>query len=247
MHVQRAFQNVSAYTKTTAYAKAGKTYVVPHARNSKQGQYIQFLQDDMMSIVIASGSAGSGKTALATHVGVHKLKNNHVKRLIITRPAICVDEEHGFLPGTLEQKMEPWLRPVFDVLHKHYQHEQVKQLIANKTIELCPLAFMRGRTFEKSWIICDEAQNCTPNQMLMVMTRMGIDSKLVVTGDPTQFDRGFETNGLSDVLERMKGNPVEGVAVLHFTGEDVVRHHIIPKILDLYDSSSPSKKYEQGQ
>lgn len=205
------------------------------ARNPKQSTYINFLQNDTTPIVIASGSAGSGKTALAAHVGVQKLKNNQVKRIIITRPAICVDEEHGFLPGTLEQKMEPWLRPVFDVLHLHFSSEQIKQMINNRIVELCPLAFMRGRTFDKAWIICDEAQNCTPNQMLMVMTRIGQDSKLVVTGDPSQFDRGFEVNGLADIIHRLEiGAEHDGIAVVHFDGQDVVRHPIIPKILRLY-------------
>jgi len=239
MRVFKKAAELRAHRLGCGTIRAVKTESVsaPQARNNKQATYIKLLQNETPHIVIASGSAGSGKTALATHVGVQKLKNNRVKRIIITRPAICVDEEHGFLPGTLEQKMEPWLRPVFDVLHTHFSNEQVKHMVANRIIELCPLAFMRGRTFEKSWIICDEAQNCTPNQMLMVMTRMGLDSKLVITGDPSQFDRGFEVNGLTDVVRRVSnaGDVVtDGITVVHFDGKDVVRHPIIPKVLDLY-------------
>lgn len=231
-NVQKACATIRALKASNANANV----TTPHARNNKQAAYIKLLQDEKTPIVIASGSAGSGKTALATHVGAQHFKQNRVKRIVITRPAICVDEEHGFLPGTLEQKMEPWLRPVFDVLHMHFNTEQLKHLVANRTIELCPLAFMRGRTFEKSWIICDEAQNCTPNQMLMVMTRLSQDSKLVITGDPTQFDRGYEVNGLSDVVRRVEGVKSEdgGIAIVHFEGSDVVRHPIIPKVLELY-------------
>ena len=232
--------NMRAFARQTCRSvKHQQQHAYPVARSETQRRYLEVLHNEATPIVIASGSAGSGKTALATHVGVQKLKEQKVKRIIITRPAICVDEEHGFLPGTLEQKMEPWIRPVFDVLNTHFSSEAIKQMMASRVIELCPLAFMRGRTFERSWIICDEAQNCTPNQMLMVMTRIGLDSKLVITGDPTQFDRGFEVNGLNDVVNRIQQknqdqNHDEDIAVVYFSSHDVVRHPVIPKVLSLY-------------
>ena len=238
----RAFKPVAVVNKVALSNKSNPCLVTKKsipvvARTAKQATYIKLLQGNSAPIVIASGSAGSGKTAIATHVGVDKLQENKVERIIITRPAISVDEEHGFLPGTLEEKMEPWLRPVFDVLQKHYSRDQIRQMVQSRTIELCPLAFMRGRTFEKAWIICDEAQNCTPNQMLMVMTRIGHGSKLVITGDPSQFDRGFEVNGLQDIIRRVEHLDMDGkndIAVVHFDGADVVRHPIIPKVLGLY-------------
>lgn len=229
--------------KTVVKVTHPKHVPMPVPRNAKQATYLELLQthqDEGPHIIIASGSAGTGKTALATHVGVHKLKNNQVKRIIITRPAVCADEEHGFLPGSLDQKMEPWVRPVFDVLHEHFSPEHVKHLLASKTVELCPLAFMRGRTFEKAWIICDEAQNTTKSQSLLVMTRIGTGSKLVITGDPMQFDRGFEVNGLADVIDRVERlhaideNAANGIAIVHFEQVDVVRHPIISTVLDMY-------------
>ena len=150
-------------------------------------------------------------------------------RLILTRPAVSVDEQHGFLPGTLEKKMEPWTRPMFDCLHKYISPKDVKNYV-----EICPLAYMRGRTFENAWIIGDEMQNSTPAQMKMLLTRLGEGSKMVVTGDVQQHDRGFEENGLSDLTRRVftVSDYIHHVA---FTDEDVVRHPAIREILSMYD------------
>jgi len=206
-------------------------------RNEKQREYIDMLQGDVPHIVIATGSAGTGKTMLATHVGVQKLLKNEVSRLVITRPAVSVDEAHGFLPGTLEKKMEPWMRPIFDALSMHFPKTKIDSMVKEKIVEICPLAFMRGRTFEDAWIICDEAQNTTTHQMLMVLTRIGQGSKMVITGDPNQYDRGYDNNGLSDLLQRVRYQDCgEYIKIIEFGDEDVERHEVIPLVLHLYKS-----------
>ena len=178
-------------------------------RNPTQERYFKLLEDQHPSIVIAFGPAGTGKTMIACHVGIKNLQQGNVSKLVLTRPAVSVEEQHGFLPGTLEEKMEPWLKPVFDVFHQYYSPQKVQNMIKNQILEICPLAYMRGRTFENAWIIADESQNMTPNQMLMLLTRIGDGSKMVVTGDIHQHDRGYERNGLSDLLYRMRGAQIE--------------------------------------
>lgn len=207
-------------------------------KNDKQRFYMDLLTAPNPYIVVATGSAGTGKTLLATHVGVKKLLDEEVQRIVITRPAVSVDEQHGFLPGSLEKKMEPWLRPIFDVLSLHFPRNKIESMMKDNIIEICPLAFMRGRTFDNSWIICDESQNTTINQMLMVLTRIGKDSKIVITGDPNQFDRGYNNNGLTDFLQRIdyQDNLQSNIGVVMFSEEDVERHPVIPVILDMYKS-----------
>lgn len=218
---------------TVAVSASTSKYVVP--RNVRQGRYLDMLQGDKPDIVVATGPAGCGKTLLATYMGVQKLTRREVDRLIITRPAVSVDEQHGFLPGSLEKKMEPWIRPVMDMLRLYHPKTRIDGMIRDEVIEICPLAFMRGRTFDRSWILCDEAQNMTPNQMLMVMTRLGTGSKLVITGDPQQHDRGFADNGLVDFLDRVEWDERgDWLGVVEFGDDDVERNPVIPYVLDLY-------------
>jgi phosphate starvation-inducible PhoH-like protein len=186
-------------------------------------------------IVLGVGSAGSGKTLLGTSVGVSKLQNNEVRKLVITRPAISVSENIGLLPGTLQDKMAPWIRPVYDVLLMHYPKGILDKMIRDDVIEICPLGYMRGRDFSHTYIICDEAQNTTPNQMLMLLTRIGTNSKLVITGDPQQYDLGFENNGLIDLMAKINYHGVTGwVEMVEFNDEDIERNPIIHHILNLY-------------
>lgn len=206
-------------------------------RNDKQKAYMEMLHTSLPHIVIATGSAGTGKTMLATHVGVLKLLNHEVDRIVITRPAVSVDEAHGFLPGTLEKKMEPWMRPIFDTLGMHFPRNKLDSMVKEKIIEMCPMAFMRGRTFENAWIICDEAQNTTVNQMLMVLTRIGPGSKMIITGDPNQHDRGYNDNGLSDLIQRVRYQDCsDQIQIVEFEDCDVERHEVIPLVLNLYKS-----------
>jgi len=197
-------------------------------RSLAQRRYLDLLQSSV-PIVVGTGPAGTGKTLLACHAGAKALVKGQVARLVLTRPAVSVDEQHGFLPGTLERKMEPWTRPMFDCLHKYINPKELKNYV-----EICPLAYMRGRTFEHAWIIGDEMQNSTPAQMKMLLTRLGEGSKMVVTGDVQQHDRGFEDNGLSDLTRRVFSES-DYIHHVQFTEEDVVRHPAILEILSMYD------------
>ena len=202
------------------------------ARNINQRRYIDLLYSSL-PIVIGTGPAGTGKTLLACHAGSRALANRQVERLILTRPAVSVDEQHGYLPGSLEKKMEPWTRPMFDALHRYMSPKQVKAHIEDRKIEICPLAYMRGRTFDNAWVIGDEMQNSTPSQMKMLLTRIGEGSKMVIAGDINQHDRGFEENGLSDFVSRLSTNSLS-IRHVNFTDDDIVRNEVIKEILSLY-------------
>ena len=184
-------------------------------------------------IVIGSGPAGTGKTMLACHAGAKALIDGRVTRIVMTRPAVSVDEQHGFLPGSLEKKMDPWTRPMFDALGSHFGPLRLKNMVKDGKIEVCPLAYMRGRTFDNAWIIGDEMQNSTPSQMKMLLTRIGKESKMVVTGDCDQHDRGFEQNGLADLVTRICTLSTN-ISHIQFTEDDVMRSEVIKEILRMY-------------
>ena len=173
---------------------------------------------------------------LAVMAGIKAFKERKIDRLIITRPAVGVDdEEHGFLPGDLYQKMEPWTRPIMDVVQEYYSTRDIASMLDEQTLEIAPLAYMRGRNFKRSWIIFDEAQNATTNQMKMVLTRLSEGSKLVVTGDLNQMDRKFNTdNGLRDFLARLAATDSAMIASVNFGRRDVQRHPAVAEVLKLY-------------
>ena len=200
-------------------------------RTLVQRRYIDVLSSNV-PVVIGTGPAGTGKTLLACHMGSKALVSGRVERLILTRPAVSVDEQHGFLPGNLNKKMEPWTRPMFDALHRFLSVKKVNELIYDQKIEICPLAYMRGRTFDNAWIIGDEMQNSTPSQMKMLLTRIGEGSKMVIAGDLAQHDRGFEANGLLDLVDRVPKS--RSIAHIEFSEDDVVRAEVIKEILQMY-------------
>jgi phosphate starvation-inducible PhoH-like protein len=191
------------------------------------------LDNPRVPVVIGTGPAGTGKTLFACHVGAQKLREGDVKRIVMTRPAVSVDEQHGFLPGTLENKMDPWVRPMVDIMSNYYSQKKIDEMLYERVIEICPLAYMRGRTFDHAWILADEMQNSTPNQMRMVLTRIGQGSKMVVTGDIEQHDRGFEQNGLLDLISRVSPDD-ELINVVQFGQGDIQRNKVIKEILKLY-------------
>ena len=155
-----------------------------------QETYIDLLTDPSKLIVFATGPAGTGKTMLAVLAALKAYRNGTIERIVVTRPAVGVDdEEHGFLPGDLNEKMAPWTRPIFDIVGEYYRQSEIAKMLDDRTIEISPLAYMRGRTFKNSWIIADEMQNATPSQMKMLLTRLGEGSKMIVTGDTRQADR----------------------------------------------------------
>lgn len=204
-------------------------------RSLTQEKYIQALNDDEQYVVFATGPAGTGKTLLGTLYAIKCLKEGKVDKVIITRPAVSVDEEHGFLPGTLVEKMAPWTRPLFDVFEEYYTPLQIEKMIEDGQIEICPLAYMRGRTFKNAIILADELQNVTPNQMKMLLSRIGENSRIVATGDVNQHDRGFEQNGLKDFVERLdKHQGSNNITVIRFDASEIERHPIIEEILDMY-------------
>lgn len=205
-------------------------------KSLKQEQYIDLLSNPERLIVFATGPAGTGKTMLAVLAALKAFRSGDCNKIIITRPAVGVDDEkHGFLPGDINAKMEPWTRPIFDIMHEYYRPQDITRMLEEQQIEIAPLAFMRGRTFKNAWIIADEMQNATPGQMKMLLTRLGENSKLVVTGDTQQADRKENDNGLLN-FQRLVSQyqHCQYVAGVEFTGKDIHRHPAVVEVLKIY-------------
>lgn len=202
-----------------------------------QKKYVDAI--DEATIVFGIGPAGTGKTYLAMAKAVQSLQRKEISRIILTRPAVEAGERLGFLPGTLNDKIDPYLRPLFDALHEMLDPESIPKLMAAGTIEVAPLAYMRGRTLNDSFIILDEAQNTTPEQMKMFLTRLGFNSKMVVTGDITQIDLPAGTSGLRTAIEVL--GKVDGMHFATLTSDDVVRHSLVAKIVDAYSKYEDKK------
>ena len=170
-----------------------------------QELYLRFLNDNSVKIVLGVGPAGCGKTLFACHRAIEELRSGNIEKIVVTRPMVAVEDESvGFLPGDMNQKMAPWTRPIFDIFGEYYDVDDLNEMVRKGVIEISPLAYMRGRTFKNSFIIADEMQNSTPNQMMMVTTRLGQDSKMVITGDLNQSDRGLSNNGLLDFMHKLR-------------------------------------------
>jgi phosphate starvation-inducible PhoH-like protein len=208
----------------------GKKALAPKSMN--QRRYLEAIERN--DLVFGIGPAGTGKTYLAVAMAVSALLNKQVARIILTRPAVEAGERLGFLPGTLQEKVDPYLRPLYDALYDMLDNDRVEKLLERNVIEVAPIAFMRGRTLNDSFIILDEAQNSTPEQMKMVITRQGFNSKMVVNGDITQIDLPIgRRSGLTDAMEVLKG--VEGISFVQFDEKDVVRHTLVQRIVKAYE------------
>lgn len=239
-NIDRDYNNVYEFKKaqqreqynTDLNIKPKRVELIP--RNISQEDYIDALNDESKHIVFAMGPAGCGKTLLATLFAIKGLQAGQFKRIVITRPAVSVDEQHGFLPGNLFSKMEPWVLPILDVFKEHFSLKTITGMIESGTIEIAPLAYMRGRTFKDAIIIADEMQNSTVSQAKMVLTRIGENSRIIMTGDLKQHDRGYEINGLGDFVTRLKKIGSHGIEVCEFHNEDVERHPIIEDVLRIY-------------
>ena len=223
--------NYSNVINFKTHQKKQNVEILP--RNKHQESYVLKLLDPSKDIVFGIGPAGTGKTLLAVQAAVKMFKEGKVDKIIVTRPAVSVDEDLGFLPGTLEQKMAPWTRPIFDVLREYFDARQIEGMIEEGIIEIAPLAFMRGRTFKSAFILADEMQNATPNQMKMLLTRLGEHSMMAVTGDLAQADR-LQDNGLIDFVTLLNQSNSAHLDVVRFEQGDIERHDAVKEVLKVY-------------
>ena len=208
------------------------------AKTPNQGKLVEAVRKN--DVVFALGPAGTGKTYISVALAVKALKNKEIKKIVITRPAVEAGENLGFLPGDLKEKIDPYLRPVYDALGDMIQREKLKYYQESGVIEIAPLAYMRGRTLNNAFIILDEAQNTTPMQMKMFLTRMGPQSKLIINGDQSQVDLpNKQSSGLSEALEVLKN--IKGISIIKLDEKDVVRHQIVKEIVKAYDKASSRK------
>ncbi len=220
----------------------GKTSVVP--KTEGQAHYVEAIAHH--DLVFCFGPAGTGKTYLAVAMAVAQLKQQKIKRIVLVRPAVEAGEKLGYLPGDLQAKVNPYLRPLFDAMHDMMTYDQLKRFMMNDVIEVIPLAFMRGRTLNNAVVILDEAQNTTISQMLMFLTRLGHDSKMIVTGDDTQVDlESGKPSGLVDAVRRLEG--VGGVAVVRLSDQDIVRHRLVQAVVEAYADFQGSRRAETGE
>ena len=207
-------------------------------KGPNQKKYVNYLNNNDISLLFGLGPAGSGKTLFACLHAIKSLKSKTINKIILTRPIVPVEnEEIGFLPGSIQNKMDPWTKPIFDIFLEYYKQSEINNMIKDSIIEICPLAFMRGRTFKNSIIICDEMQNSTPNQMLMLTTRVGVGSKMIIMGDLQQTDHKFE-NGLSDIITKIKNYKISNlcynIQIVEMTKSDVQRSKLVNDILNIY-------------
>jgi phosphate starvation-inducible PhoH-like protein len=226
-------QYLSGYEK----AQFEQKFTVP--KNFSQERFAGLLKQKSKKIVVATGPAGTGKTMFATEYGVRNFLLGTYEKLIFTRPSVSVDEDLGYLPGTLEEKMAPWVRPIYDILYQFITPKEVTQLIEEKIIEISPLGYMRGRTFKNCWIVADEMQNSTISQMKMLLTRLGENSRLVITGDLEQYDRNNELNGLDDFLNKFRGKRSSSISSFEFQRSDIQREEVVKEVLDIYGGDIP--------
>ena len=206
-------------------------------RTPNQARYVKSLQNISRPIVVATGPPGSGKTMLPCQIAADLFKSGEVQKIVLTRPIVCAGGDLGYLPGSIESKMDPWTRPMFDILENYFPKTRIKQYVDNGTIEISPLAYMRGRTFNNCFIIADEMQNSTHQQMKMVLTRLGEGSQLAITGDPDQCDLPEpELCGLSELILKLEGysNQLEYIEHIILSDEDIQRHPAVQEVCDVY-------------
>ena len=226
------FSLSSSYDETEYYLEEELEMATP--KNENQKTYNRALYSISKPMVFAIGPAGTGKTMLACYAAITGYNDKTYKKIVLTRPVVSVEEDIGYLPGTLEEKMDPWTRPIMDVFGEFYSQNDIQHMIKEKIIEICPLAYMRGRTFKNAFVIADEMQNSTPNQMKMLLTRIGDGCKMIITCDPNQHDRKYEDNGLKDIYTRLHGKQHKRIEYITFDFNDIERSPIVKDILEIY-------------
>jgi len=239
--------------KESPELKALSQYYKPKSYN--QEQYVKYLNDYKTKVLFAVGPAGTGKTMFACNAAIRELKSGSINKIVLTRPVVPVEEDIGFLPGNINKKMDPWTRPIFDTFLEFFSQKDIDLMVYNNIIEISPLAYMRGRTFKKSFIIADEMQNSSPNQMLMLTTRIGEGSKMVITGDLKQSDKG-QNSGLSDFINKYKlyeraikarQNSATSfyspsIRIVEMNNTDIERSPVVVNILDIYNTTEDEVK-----
>jgi len=238
---KRVYENMQ-YLSSVEKQRLEQRFTRP--KNGMQRDYHNLLNQRSKKIVVATGPAGTGKTLFATEIGIKNFLMGNVEKMIFTRPSVSVDEDLGYLPGTLEDKMAPWVRPIYDILYEFITPKEVTDLIEEKIIEIAPLGYMRGRTFKNCWIVADEMQNSSISQMKMLLTRLGDKSRLIITGDLDQHDRDEELNGLDDFLDKFKGKRSSSITSVEFDNDDIQREEVVREVLEIYAGNIP-KLYQQ--
>lgn len=234
-HIERADVIETVSAEKNSHSKSGNVYEFPKKiikpRTNGQRRYIELLNDN--ELVISIGPAGTGKTYLAVAKALDSLLNRRMRKIILTRPAVEAGESLGFLPGDMKEKVDPYLRPLYDALYSMMERDRVERYIAEEIIEIAPLAYMRGRTLSDSYLILDEAQNTTSKQMKMFITRMGMNSRTIITGDITQVDlKRHERSGLIELMDLTRN--LQDVGIVRLTTDDVVRHPLVKSIINAY-------------
>jgi len=231
--INTKFNNKLNFALSAKKNKSAISYLYT-PKTTNQVKYVNFLNDEGNKIIISTGPAGTGKTLLACQKAIMQMKSEEIDKIIITRPIVTVEEDIGFLPGNINKKMDPWTKPIFDIFLEYYSKTEVDMLLNNGKIEICPLVFMRGRTFKNSFIIADEMQNSSPNQMKMLVTRIGLNSRMVITGDLNQIDIKKE-NGLYDFVNKIERyNNTELIKIMTFDSKDIERSEIVKQVIEIY-------------
>ena len=233
---KKSFYEQMDHLSAKERTKFDQAFTTP--KNIHQESYLRALKNKHKKIVVCTGPAGTGKTLFATEQGILQFLTAKVEKLIFTRPSVSVDEDLGYLPGTLEEKMAPWVRPIYDILYQFVSAKEVSSLIEEKLIEIAPLGYMRGRTFKNAWIVADEMQNSTIAQMKMLLTRLGENTRIIITGDLDQRDlvKPEETNGLDDFLEKMRGRKSDSISSFEFNNADIQREEVVREVLEIYSA-----------
>lgn len=235
----RGTNNVYDFKTSDRAAKTGEVSQKPKnftiiPRNQAQENYLDALKDEQNTIIVAMGPAGTGKSMMATKIAIQGLIEGRYKKIVIARPTVSAGEDIGFLPGTAYEKLKVWNAPIIDVFKEIYSVQEFDHLIENEIVEIVGIGFCRGRTFKDSFVIIDESQNMTPSQIKMCATRIGDNSRMVITGDLRQHDRGFEVNGLRDFVDRLEASGSQSIEICRFEHCDIERHPIIEEVLRLY-------------